>query len=158
VQKGRKYFAHLRAHNLATGEDFLVGNDVPYNQIFNNRPSSDYYAIRDGKIAWVEVQEEWTVRVYDLMTHTERTLNVPDMQSPVNLSISDDIVVWWDKFWQGYDLEQDALFTIPTIPRGWENVSTQPYSPVKVRGDQLYWSLTVGDQVYRFTAPIMRDE
>jgi hypothetical protein len=79
-------------------------------------------------------------------------------QSPVNLSVSGDIVVWWDTFWRDCDLRQDTLFTIPTIPRGWENVSTQPYTPVKVRDDQLYWSLTVGEQVYHFTAPIMRDE
>jgi hypothetical protein len=158
AENAKKYFANLRVHNLATGEDFLVGNDVPYNQMFDNRPSSDYYAIRDGKIAWVEVHGKWMIRVYDLMTRTERTLNVPDVQSPADFSISGDIVIWWDMFWKGYDLGQDALFTIPTVPPGWENVPAQSYVPMKVRDEQLYWSLTVSDRVYRFTAPILRDE
>ena len=146
------YFAELRVHNLATGEDFLVGSNVPYY----SRPSSDYYAINDGKIAWVENDGGWTVRVYDLATRTTRILDVPNTSSPVNLDISDGIVVWFDKFWRGYDLEQDALFTIPTVPPGWENISVQPASPVTVENNQLYWSLEVGDKVYRFAAPIIR--
>jgi len=147
------YFINLRIHNLATGEDLLVGNKVPYY----GRPASDYYATGGGKIAWVENDGGWTVRVYDLATHTAQTLSVPNTSSPENIGISDGIVVWWDKFWRGYDLQQDALFTIPTVPPGWENISVQPANPVTVKDDRLYWALSVNGEVYRFTAPVIRN-
>lgn len=148
------YFAKLRVHNLATGEDFLLGKKIPYY----GRSASDYYALGGGKIAWVEADNGRTVRVYDLATRTTRILNVPNTTSPEMVSISGDIVVWFDKFWRGYDLQQDTLFTIPTVPPGWESVSVQPASPVTVKDDRLYWALSVNDKVYRFTAPIIRDK
>jgi len=144
------YFAKLRVHNLATGEDLLLGEDVPYY----GQPSSDYYAISGDKIAYVD---GWVVHVYDLTSRVMRVLSVPNTTSPAYVSISGDIVVWGDKFWRGYDLQQDALFTIPTIPPGWENVPTQPAETVTVRDDRLYWALSVNDEVYRFTAPVIRN-
>lgn len=152
AQDTNKYFTKLRVHNLTTGEAFLLGKKVPDY----SKPPSNYYAVNDDKIAWVEAEKSWTVRVYDLTTHTTRILNVPNTDSPEMISISGDIVVWFDKFWRGYDLQQDALFTIPTVPPGWENVSVQPASPVTVKDDQLYWALSVNDKVYHFTAPILR--
>jgi len=146
----------IRVHNLITGEDLLVGHHVPHMQQFNARPASDYYAIGDGQIVWVETEGGWKVRVYDLSTRTTRVLDVPNTSSPVNVDTSDGIVIWFDKFWRGYDLEQDTLFTIPTIPPGWENISVQPASPMTVEDNQLYWTLEINDEVYRFTAPIIR--
>ena len=151
----RDYFIDLYAFNLDTGENLLVGDGVPYNRPFNNRPSSDYYAISDDKIAWID--GSWVVNIYDLTARTTRTLNIPDAKSSaVNVSIFAHTVVWWDRFWHGYDLQQDATFTIPTVPPGWENISVQPASPVTVKDDQLYWALEVNREVYRFTAPIIR--
>ncbi len=159
---GRSNFANLRVHNLVTGEDLLIGNNVPYNQDFNNRPSSDYYAISDESIVWVdvetgEIQATWMIRVYDLANGTTRALEVPNTISPEALSISGGIVVWWDRFWRGYDLQQDAVFTIPVIPPGWGNVPVQPGGPVTIKDNNLYWSLKVDDQVYHFTAPVIRN-
>jgi len=58
------YFAKLRVHNLVTGEDFLLEDGVPYY----GRPSSDYYAISDDRVAWMD--GSWTVHVYDLAART----------------------------------------------------------------------------------------
>ncbi len=147
------YFANARVHNLVTGEDFLLEDRIPYY----GRPSSDYYAISSNKVAWMD--GGWTIHTYDLETHEIRTLNILDGQSSAgNVSISGDIVVWWDRFWHGYDLQQDTLFTIPTIPPGWENVPTQPAEPVTVRDGQLYWALSVNGAVYHFTAPIVNNQ
>ncbi|MDY7080399.1 MAG: hypothetical protein SXV54_26260 [Chloroflexota bacterium] len=151
-QNASKHFS-LYVHNLATGEDFLLGNQVPHYGV----TPSDYYAINGNQIAWIETEGGWTVHIYDLATRTMRLLDVPNTSSPGNPSISESIVVWFDKFWRGYDLEQDVLFTIPTVPPGWENISVQPASPVTVKDNQLYWALEVNDEVYRFTAPIIRN-
>jgi hypothetical protein len=147
LQDERKFFGELRTHNLLTGEDFLVANNVAYRGFGN-----DYAAIGGDKIAWVEGE----IRVYDLTNRTARTLNVPEVVSPVNLSISGDIVVWWDQLWVGYDLEQDILFEIPLIPPGWEKIQTSIADVVTVKKGQLYWALKVNDQVHRFTAPVIR--
>ncbi len=151
------YFAKLRVHNITTGEDFLLAGEIPYN-----RPGRNCYAISDNHIAWIEVQTgedpKWMIRVYDLEARATHAPNVLDIRSSAgDISISGDIVVWWDGFWHGYDLQQDALFTIPTVPPGWENISVQPASPVTVKDDRLYWALSVNDEVYRFTAPIIRN-
>lgn len=144
------YFAKLRVHNITTGEDFLLAEEIPYN-----RPNRNYYAISGNRIVWVD--GNWAVNVYDLKNRTSHTLSVPETQLLTgDVSISGDIIVWWDRFWHGYDLRQDALFTIPTVPPGWENVPVQPAEPVTVRDDQLYWALSVNGHVYHFTAPIIR--
>jgi hypothetical protein len=145
------YFAKLRVHNITTGEDFLLTEGVPYN-----RPNRNYYAISGNWIAWVD--GSWAVRIYDLKSRASRTLAVPKPQLLTgDVSISENIVVWWDRFWHGCDLQQNALFTIPTVPPGWENISVKPASPVTVKDDRLYWALSVNDEVYRFTAPIIRN-
>ncbi|HNT78638.1 MAG TPA: hypothetical protein PKH77_26815 [Anaerolineae bacterium] len=143
--------ASLRAYNLSTGEDFVLSETIPDY----GRPASDYYAVSGNKVTYIT---PWKIHVYDLLERTVHTLAVPHITSPVNLSISGDIIVWWDKFWHGYDLQQDALFTIPTIPLGWENISVQPARPVTIKDDHLYWSLKVNEEIYHFTAPIIRNQ
>lgn len=147
--KGDMYFTRLRAHNLTTGQDFLVGETVPYN-----RPG-DYYTISAQKIAWVEGT---AICVYDLATRTVRTLNVPIAGMPVEVSLSGDIVVWWDEYWKGYDMKSNAIFTIPTVPPGWENMPVNNISRVTVKDDRLYWSFDLGGRTYNLTAPIIRDK
>jgi hypothetical protein len=157
-----RYHVNLYAHNLVSGEDFLIGQNILYNVRFNNRPSSDYYDVEDGKAVWVDVKlapdSMHVIRVCDLETRVTRTLNVPNTQAPSSPSISGDIVVWWDRFWRGYDLSQDELFTIPIVPPGWDNVPVRLRRLVTVRDDQLYWALEVDGQVYRLTAPIVRSQ
>jgi len=151
------YFAKLRIYNMTTGEDSLLAEGIPYN-----RPGRNYYAISDNHAAWIEVQTgenpKWMIRVYDLEARATHTPNVLDIRSSAgDISISGDIVVWWDGFWHGYDLQQDALFTIPSVPPGWENISVKPASPVTIKDDRLYWALSVNGEVYRFTAPVIRN-
>lgn len=149
------YFARLCAFNVATGEGLLLTEEIPYN-----RAGRNYYAISDDKIAWVAwVDGNWAVNIYDLTTRTSRTLDVPEVQLLTgDVSISGDIVVWWDRYWHGYDLKQDALFTITIIPPGWENLDVRLARPVTVQDDRLYWALEVNDEVYHFTAPIIRGQ
>lgn len=148
---------NLRAHNLVTGEDFQIDDSIPHMQAFNTRPASDYYAISDTRIAWMS--SRWEMNIYDLKTQTLHVLDVPNGNSSASdVDISGDIVIWWDKFWHGYDLQQETLFTIPIIPLGWENIAVQPASPVTIKDDLLYWSLKVNEDIYRFTAPIIRNQ
>jgi hypothetical protein len=156
--KGDSYFTQLRAHNLKTGEDFQLSQEVPYN-----RPG-EYYAISGNRIVWVEVEPsettpKWMIRVHDLTTHTTHTLKVPKVVSPVDLSLSSDILVWEDQDGtNGYDLKEDAPFIFPLIPPGWENLPVQVIGPVTVRDNHLYWSFGVNKHVYHVTAPIIRDK
>ncbi len=157
VSASKAYFAQLRAHNLTTGEDFLVGKEVPFN-----RPG-EYYAISGNRIAWISgdvsgADAKWLFRTYDLDKHTARILNVPDTIMPSDLSFAGDVMVWWDNLWRGYDLKQEAVFTVPIIPTGWENAPVEYVIPVTVRDDQLFWSLKINGRLYHLTAPIIRDK
>jgi hypothetical protein len=153
-------FAPLHAHSLVTGEDFAIGKRVPTGNLYGL--ATAFYALQGDRVAWVEVETgdpaRWTIRLYNLKTREERTLNIPSILSPANLSISGDIVVWWDGFWKGYDLKQDAVFTIPIVPHEWENVPVQLANTVTVMNDRLYWALKAKDKVYYLTAPIIRDK
>lgn len=160
VQDQRAAFGNLRAHNLSTGEDLLLGNNVPYYNPYNAQPPSDFYAIQGNKVAWVEAvtgeTSKWAIRVHDLTTQTGRTLNVHDIVYPTLLSISDGIVIWWDEFWVGYDLDQDTLFSIPTTPPEWQNLQQSPVGAITMKDGRLYWDLKVNNQVHHFTAPVKR--
>jgi hypothetical protein len=153
----------LRAHNLITGEDFLVASDVFYpfaHQGIGPLNPSDYYIIRSDKIAWVAAKMEnglqLSMRLYDLTTRTTRTLNLPETSIPrQGWNIFGELVIWRDKFWQGYDLKRDAYFTIPVIPPGWEDVPIKDASLVTAKDNTLYWSLTVDDETHYFSAPIL---
>jgi len=154
-------FAPLHAHNLVTGEDFVVGKNVPTGNLYGLAPA--FYALQGDRVAWVEVEPsdtapKWMIRIYDLATRAARTLNVPKVVSPVNLSLFGEIVVWQDEHWKGYDLKQDALFTIPLVPPGWEKLPVQLANTVTVMNDRLYWALKAKDKVYYLTAPIIRDK
>lgn len=155
--------SNLRAHNLITGEDFLVASDVFYpfaGQAVGPLNPSDYYVIHGDKIAWVAAKMEnglqLFMRLYDLTTRTTRTLNLPETSVPrQGWNIFGDVVIWRDKFWQGYDLQLDAYLTIPVIPPGWENVPLEGADLVTVEGNTLYWSLQVDGKTHYFTAPIV---
>jgi len=155
IQEPKAYFADLRAHNLATGEDFLVARNVAYRGVGN-----DYTAIGDNRIVWVGLDlnaHTVAIYVYDLATRTTRALKAPYLLSPTNVSISGDFVIWQDEFWEGYDLKQDILFGLPTVPPGWEKIEHSPAQSFRVMNDRLYWSVEVSGKTYHFTAPIVRN-
>ncbi len=147
--------AGLRAHKLSTGEDFLITKAIPY---FRERMLRDMYAFNENKVAWVDsdpVTNEISINVYDLDTRISQKLNTSPLTEPLFLSVSDQVVVWRDGFWQGYLLKQNALFTIPFVPLGWENMSYYESRHITVQGNHLYWTFIVDDEIYYFTAPII---
>jgi hypothetical protein len=158
-----KYLARLHAHNLLTQEDLLLSSKVPN---LMGWLSSDFYAINENQIAWVELDlatSKTAIQAYNLSTHTMRMLKLPEVVKPlllnfgvepVYLSVSDELVVWRDGFWQGYDLKRDALFTIPIVPPGWENVPFD-VSRVTAHGGFVNWFLTMDGERHYFTAPIV---
>jgi hypothetical protein len=150
-----EYTADLYAHNLATNEIDFVAKDVlrySMNGIFSE--------VNEAKIAWVAIDlnaQKASLKVYDLATHTVQNLETPTQSLSLarDLSVSNQIVVWRNETWWGYDLTQDALFTIPVVPPGWENVPVEKVGPVTVKANQLYWSLEVNGQTHSFTALVV---
>jgi hypothetical protein len=125
--------ADLHAYNLSTGEHVLVADNL-------TKPLSDYlkkyYALNEGTVAWVSTSPEYNrinLNVLELSTHQSRQLDLPPYRSPFSqLRLSSGIVVWkWDYAWKGYDLSNDALFTIPETPpiQGLENVKVLDILP-----------------------------
>jgi hypothetical protein len=147
----------LHAHNLLTGEDIVVSRDVV--NAFRAGSSSfvnDYYLLQGDRVGWIT----WSgIGIYDLARHTTRTLNAPKpKRAPRHWTISGDIMLWQDEFYQGYDLKRDAYFSIPIIPPGWEDKVILSVGPVRAEGDSLYWSLETGGQIYYFSAPLIAKE
>lgn len=148
-----RYAARLYAYNLQTGENLLIAE----NAIYMVAGTAGYNAVNEDMVAWVAdgpTVNDWTLHVYDLTTQTTRQIEV-ELKDPRYLSISRNIVAWWDVFWKGYDLAQDALFTIPVVPPGWDVASIKSVGPVEARGRQLFWTLEVNGQTHRFTAPLV---
>lgn len=150
----RDFPADVHAHNLHTNEDIRLGElDL------GMRPVHQNYALQGTQVVWVEAGSKSSstiLRVYDLATHTATTLDIPDVASFHNVSISDNVVVWWSEYWQGYDMTRQARFTIPITPPGWEQVPIQGVYPVTILHDQLTWGVQVKEQAYYFTAPLIR--
>jgi hypothetical protein len=79
---------------------------------------------------------------------------VPDLKHPLFFSLSDDLAVWRDTYWHGYSLTQEALFTVPYAPPGWE---TGPANiTVVAKHSALEWQVRVSeDETRYFSAPIV---
>lgn len=152
---GSDEFATLRAHNLATGEDFLVADHIALHSGF--LPSSSY-ALQGDKIAWLDVSTTnlLSLHVYDLTSRTAQVVPTPPWTGfPTNVSVSNHVVVWLDGYYKGYDLRQQALFTIPIVPPGWENLAISGVEPVTVANEHISWGLILGNKVHRFTASLV---
>lgn len=155
-EKPQMWAAQLYASNFKTGQTVMVSDDA----LYANFHSSEYFAVNEAMVAWIGVgqsMQDRIIKVYDLLAGTLRLLEVT-VKNPTNISVSQNAVVWWDGFWKGYDLKHEAVFTIPVLPPGWENVGVQQIGPVTAKGSQLYWSLKVNNQDYYFTAPVMPAE
>lgn len=153
--EGEKYVS-MHAHNIATGEDLPLAEAMP--KIDNAHPASDFYAINEETIAWFEMDfttYTFSLWVYDLRTHAKRQLAAPNLKRPMYISVSNDLVVWWDEHWQGYDLEKDAPFSISLIPPGWaKNKEVHNFVWVTAMGRYLYWSLESDGKTHYFLAPV----
>jgi|GEM_PF-1903927 len=152
-------WGELHAYNLITGEDLLVASDLFYPRygLISSPIPDHYYTLHGDKIVWITTDLARTRRVYDLTLRATQTLNVPEQPlGPIlYLGIYDNIVVWLDEFWQGYDLKHDAYFTIPIVPPGWENLPVIQKDLVTAEGNTLHWSLDLDGETHYFTAPIV---
>lgn len=159
--------AELRAHNLVSGEDILITQDMAIRRDSYQGPGSrgDFFAVRDGRVVWATDLStpgnplHWGLSVYDIDTRTARRLNLPESLGHFShLDVFGDTVLWQREFWQGYDLSRDAYFSIPIIPSGWENARITKISQVVASQGQLYWSLTIDGKERYFSAPIIPKE
>ena len=163
VARVEESHAELRAHNLTTGENILLTQNMATRGTSYQGPDSwgDFFAVRDGRVVWATDLSQphdplqWGLQVYDLEKRMTRALNLPEgLGNFSHLGIFGDIVLWRQEFWQGYDLSRDAYFSIPIIPRGWENIQIEKISPVVASEGRLYWTLTVNGKEHYFTAPL----
>jgi len=150
-----KYPAELYAHNLATGDTNLVANDV-----LRDSMNSLFSEVNEDKVAWIAIDlkaQKASLKVYDLATRTVQDLETPTQYLSLarDLSVSNQLVLWRNDGWWGYDLTQEALFTIPVVPPGWENVPVEKVGPVMAKGNQLYWSLEGNGQTHYFSAMVV---
>jgi hypothetical protein len=107
-------------HNFTTGEDFLLGTS-PYAS------EGGTYGIAHGRVVWVgwtpnEFKQEVGLtppfHVYDLQNQTDRVLDNWSTCAPTGFQLAGDLIQFsCQEGFYGYDLAQDALFSIP-LPRG----------------------------------------
>lgn len=96
------------------------------------------------------------VRVNRISMCTAQVVPTPPWTGfPINVSVSNHVVVWLDSYYKGYDLQQQALFTIPLVPPGWENLAISGIEPVTVTNEHISWGLILGNKVHRFTASLV---
>jgi hypothetical protein len=107
----------LYAYNALTGEHILIGENLikPLSNI------GRYYALNEETVAWVSTRPEHPeqrLNVFSLSTRQPKSFDIqPDWKGFPTLKVSSELIIWqWDFAWKGYDLSQDALFTIPEKP------------------------------------------
>lgn len=133
------YWLEVIAHNIQTSERLELSRSV---LVMPGRHPASYYAVNGDMIGWIEKDkgekdEKFRIRVLDLRTRKTETLDV-ETTEPFDIAVSRNLVVWRDRFWKGYDLTQDALFTPPWIPPGMEEA-------------QGSYRLSAGDGVIQWT-------
>lgn len=144
----------LLAYNISSGQTITLTTNLP---VILGRGTSSFYSVSDNRAGWVEYDmqtQQYAIKVSNLDSGHTQTLKVPDLKQPRFFSISGDLAVWRDTYWHGYSLSQDALFTVPYAPPGWEN--SQASIMVIARNSRLEWEVRVNDKETRyFSAPVL---
>lgn len=112
-QKGGYEQEYVYAHNLATGEDVLLGETR-----FASQSEGRTYYIDNGRAVWVgwqgEKPETFGVHVFDVQSRTVYTLNLePDYIPPTFYMDGDLLLFGCPDGFCGYDLAQKKLFNVP---------------------------------------------
>lgn len=146
----------LLAYNISTGQTITLTTNLP---VILGRGAPSFYGVSGNRAGWVEYDmqtQQYAIKVCDLNSGNTRALNVPNLKHPLFFSLSDDLAVWRDTYWRGYSLTQDALFTIPYAPPGWENKPEAASIVVTARHSALEWQVRVSDsEVHYFSGPIV---
>jgi hypothetical protein len=149
----------LFAYNLDTNERMPLG-DISFPTEFSF-PAVDYYALNQGKAAWIERgrgTEPTVIHILDLLSDTKNTFVIPELSAGATyVDLSSDILVWWDGGWKGYSISQDSVFSIPITPPGWEQVPITSIVPVTVTNEQMFWGLEVAGKVHHLTASVVSE-
>ncbi len=144
----------LLAYHIASGKTITLTTRVP---VILGRGLQSFYGISGNRAGWIEYDmqtQQYTLKVCDLNSGKIRALNVPTLTHPLSFSFSGDLVVWRDPYWHGYSLTQDALFTIPHAPPGWETRSVNIW--VTANQSALEWQVEVSSNETRyFRAPVI---
>jgi hypothetical protein len=139
----------LRGRQLITGEDFELSSQLLTMPGYGDRA---FYAINEGRVAWVETDPATQARVlqtYDLNKRIGQSLEVT-VEFPRALAVSSSLVVWFDGYWQGYDLRQGRPFNVPAMPMPAELWDKPLYIQVTAQDDTLQWTLDVEEGTDRF--------
>ncbi len=149
------YWTEVIAHNIQTSERLELSKSVP---VMPGRHPASYYAINAGMIAWIdknqgEKDKKFKIRVLDLITRKTKTLNV-ETTEPFDIAVSNNLLVWRDRFWKRYDLAKETLFTPPWIPPGMEDA--QGSYRLSAGDGTIQWTYTGDDGAVRyFIAPVV---
>jgi len=138
----------LYLHNLATGEDMLIGPS-PYA----SKLDGDTYGIDNGRVVW----RGWaigeqptsegplpTLHVYDLETRTESVLDLSPVCTsiPVSFKMAGDLILFsCEGFYGCYDLAQEIFFRVPH-PEHWSGYTylSEAYVVFRVSEDEeSFW-------------------
>ena len=152
-EKGRML---LYAYNVDTSQATLIAKDV----VRSRGGIIDTVAINEDMVAWIgwdfDPKSYLTLNVYDLLNQKKQPLPA---YAPTNgaaqLSVSRDLVVWYDWYWKGYDLAENAAFTVPILPPGVDRSAiTGIGRPVTAHGKTLQWTLQIDGKERYFAASI----
>lgn len=163
------YVGTVHVHHLISGEAYVIEDalhtrgKIVVSGEYLVLPSH-VYDISGTLVAWAEAD---VVHVYDLTTHTTRTLDVPPIVTEHirRVGVSDGVVVWKTlrHGWWGYDLDVNALFKIHLGIPGWKQVAGSLRDMPTVRDGHMFWSSSIdmlegpAKPVY-FKAPLVREE
>lgn len=139
----------LLAYSIASRETITLSTSLP---VIPGRGLP--YGVGGNMVGWIEYDvqtQQYAIKVSNLNSRDIQTLNVPDLRHPLFFSFSGELAVWRDTYWHGYSLAQDALFTVPYAPPGWENSSAS--ITVAARHAELEWKVKVNDsEIHYFRA------
>jgi hypothetical protein len=143
--------ANLHLFNLRTGEDRLLGK-------VSNQVNGGGYALDGETLAWVKIsfgaeRPIHELHVYNLATGQDRRVDTNNDDYRASLHLSDNLLVYLQKGWQGIDLQRDQKFDIFTPSSGWDSLDTPA-----LFGNRLIWTETdkLSGVVRLYSAPVNR--
>lgn len=145
-------WAQLYAYNIPTKETIHLTDELywPHSGV------RDRFAVGGDKIVWLTGPPTPEMHIYDLSARQELPVKLPiGIGIPLKLSVQEDVVIWWDEYWHGYDIDNSTYFAIPVVPPGWEKVRIENIDDIRVTDRQLSWGLQVDGKWHYFTAPLM---
>ena len=151
MEDGFSKVAEVHAHNINTGEDFVVGHIPVLNSA---EPPDRYHDCDSGRIAWISgsVSEGYAQHIYDLDKRLDRVLDVPVPTLGVSqVLLSGNILIGPAA---GYDLMKDVPFSL-TFPIPFHNYTS---SRLMLSGDRIAVLINeLNGLQHLYTTSVVRD-